>query len=145
VKAWKDLPVALVAGPLMALSLAGCGAAQGLSASNVIKATTEASIMTAANRAAPKVCSKAKAGTAFATATYAFFAADQLRKTELDPQPWADMPPEAVIYQCYGNLTGSGLYVDLSGQTTIAPPLADGGKCVLTRPGQSCPIQFGSP
>lgn len=126
---------------------AGCSSVQGLNPSNIARAVKQADAFSAANNAAPSECSKVDAGVIFATATYAGYAANQLRKSGLDPQPWAAMSPLTIIYQCYGNPpTRAGVYVDSSGQTTTAPPIASGQPCTLTA-SQPCssPISFASP
>jgi len=131
-----------------ASNLAGCGSAQTLDPVNVAKAVSEADTFTAAKGAAPSECSKAHAGAIFATATYAFAAADQLRKAGLDPQPWAGMSPRTIVFQCYGNPpTGDGVYVDSSGQKTMAPPVDLGKTCKITSTSSSCSSQvvFASP
>jgi hypothetical protein len=144
----KHTLVAVPVACLVAASLAGCGAVQGMQAQGVTRAVSQANAFTAANKAAPGACSKAHAEAIFATATYAFYAADQLRKAGLDPQPWADMPPTAIIYQCYGNPpTGNGLYVDSMGRETIAPPEKNAPKCKITSTSSGCSsaIDFASP
>jgi hypothetical protein len=130
-----------------AFGAAGCSSVQSLNPGNVVRAVSQADAFSAANERAPLECSKADAGATFATATYAGYAADQLRKSGLDPQPWAAMSPLTIIYQCYGNPpTGVGVYVDSSGQKSVAPPVTSGKPCVVTS-SHSCssPISFASP
>jgi hypothetical protein len=118
--------------------VASCGGVQGLRSVNAAAAADEA---------ATAACSKAHPGATVATATSAFYAADQLRKAAADPQPWASMPPTTIIFQCHGAPpTGDGVYVDSSGQETAAPPLDIGDRRRFASTTSNCsgPIDFTS-
>jgi hypothetical protein len=120
---------------LFAFGLAGCSTFQSLKAVNDVAE---------ANKVAPATCSKADAGTVFAAATFAGFASHQLRAAGMNPEPWSSLKPTAIIFMCYPSQANvDGLYVDTSGQKTVAPPLGEGEKetCVRTASGYSCSVQ----
>jgi len=107
----------------------------GLSGCAILQAVTSAG---ASAHEAAATCSKAHAGT-IGVRVSAGYAADQLRAAHVEPDLWNAMAPSEAIFLCIGDPPpDTPVFLDSSGQRTVAPLHPNSGKCRRIKDSVTC-------